>query len=121
MYNQSKIVDSAAALLTQCEHRKGGFAIGLLKSDAPKDPNKPWPKPHEIPPWTPLADVHKLVSCDLMGAIMFHGDEPEWLDVYQRCRAVLDERGVTWALSAWNDAPDTTKDDVIGLLRAVGP
>jgi len=127
------LLAQAADILETHDHRKGAFAQGLLVDHRPKG-DKPWPKPKEIYPWNLMFErgddleakenqgkIYKLTALSALGAICFVAQAtPDDADVQAaitRCNAVLQTRGIEWTLETWNDAPQTTKEEVVALLR----
>jgi hypothetical protein len=76
------------------------------------------PKDKEVMPWA--QDV-KLTKLSVLGAICFVADnkpsEPVVQEIVAACNAALRSMGVEWSLEVFNDAPDTTLDDIIHVLR----
>lgn len=137
MRPQDNVLDllrAASDWLADNELSKGAFGRGLLVAHKPKG-DKPWPKPKEIYPWLPNLEpggdldakenqgkIYKMVACSAMGAICFAAklapDATEVQSATMAATACLETRGIHFTLEAWSDADNTTKEQVVALLRA---
>lgn len=107
----SAVIDRVIEVLQQIGWCKEQLAWGVSTKDRV-------PKEKEVMPWA--QDV-KLTKLSLLGAICFVTNNKPSDSAVQcivaACNMALQAVGVAWSVEVFNDAPSTTLDDVVHVLR----